>query len=246
MKTPIAYRAPQLPSTATSVIYATGYYPTALDTATTSAPIIFATLTIAATAMHVNCCRNVKSGLCSDPSTHRAIAFSSAVKSKTPCKSAVTPFAFVKTPPGSPLPAYRSVSPPPGYQSIKPQSFLTIDDLFIRYVPLTRVRKQEKKQEKPVLASAKPPRELSVSRVSGKRRLALRILPAMTIQDLYQRFGKQEKMQEKLVLSASRRQSSKRQQRTEIYASSAGRWTPGSPINQRTRILPTSGSRRAV
>ena len=69
-----------------------------------------------------------------------------------------------ETPPLSPVPTFRSVSPPP--PAYKP--FLTIDDLYARYAPLNKLRKQ------------------SVPRV----------LPTMSIQDLYIRFQGKSKSQE--------------------------------------------------
>ena len=62
----------------------------------------------------------------------RSSTAASVTKSRTASKSAVTPLAIAEitvTPPASPLPAYRAVSPsPPSYTKI-PRTYLTIDDL---------------------------------------------------------------------------------------------------------------------
>ena len=76
--------------------------------------------------------------------------------------------------PTTPPPTYRAISPaPPTYQSIKPRDYLTINDLFMRYAPLKRIK------------SGQP------------SRLTSKVLPTITIQDLYHRFEKQQKQQKK-------------------------------------------------
>lgn len=64
----------------------------------------------------------------------------SAAKSKSAIKSALTPLAPTKisSPPQSPLPAYRAISPPPPIYTT-PKTYLTIADLYMRYAPLNRV-----------------------------------------------------------------------------------------------------------
>lgn len=67
--------------------------------------------------------------------------------------------------PTTPLPAYRSTSPPPPtYPPIKTKNYMTVDDLFMRYAPLKSVQ------------SARPIRPTA--------------LPTMSIHDLYAKFHK--------------------------------------------------------
>ena len=85
----------------------------------------------------------------------------SASRSPTPSKSSVTPLASTEK--SSSLPTYRSISPsPPAYTS---RSYLTIDDLYMRYAPLKHTR------------YARQPARQHVT-----------VSPTLTVHDLYERF----------------------------------------------------------
>ena len=111
------------------------------------------------------------------PNTRPAATSSSAAKSIAPHKSSVSALTHVEntppkisaTPPTTPPPIYRAVSPPPPtYQTITPKTYLTIADLYMRYAPIKSAH----------------------SRPTTTRTMS--VLPTMSIQDLYKQFGKEK------------------------------------------------------
>lgn len=79
---------------------------------------------------------------------------------------------FPRTPSASPLPSYRSISPPP-----PAYPYLTVQDLYIRYAPLKFVKLVKSFTSTPI-PTPTPNRT--------------KILPTLTIQDLYKKFKKQK------------------------------------------------------
>ena len=94
--------------------------------------------------------------------------------SVNPISASETSVISLATLPTTPPPTYRAISPgPPAYQSIKPRDYLTLNNLFMRYASLKRIQ------------------------LDQPSRLTLKILSIIIIQDLYHRFGKQEKQTKK-------------------------------------------------
>ena len=83
------------------------------------------------------------------------------------------------TPPTAPLPSYRALSPPPPTYA---HSCLTVHDLFMRYILVSKLSKPDKFSK-------------------------LRVLSTMSIQDLYKRFDKQKGPWKKPVLPYTKPQS---------------------------------------
>ena len=63
-----------------------------------------------------------------------------SICSVNPVSALETSVISLATSSATPPPTYRAISPgPPAYQSIKPRDYLTLDDLFMRYVSLKRI-----------------------------------------------------------------------------------------------------------
>ena len=107
-----------------------------------------------------------------ESNTHPAATSSSAIKSITPHKSSLSTLTHVENTP-SKISTTPSATPPSTYRAISPpppiyqttKPYLTVADLYMRYAPLSRPRR------------------------------TMKVLPTISIQDLYKRFGK-----EKLVI----------------------------------------------
>ena len=119
----------------------------------------------------------------------------------------------------TPPPTYRSISPaPPTYQTTKPRGYLTIDDLFMRYAPLQRIKLDH-----------------AVRPIS-------KVLPTMTIQDLYHRFEKQQKQRGKSIMTHIKQQEKPKLSQAKLQRdissismpekrhSGTAIWTPCSPV----------------
>ena len=76
------------------------------------------------------------------------------------------------TPPATPPPTYRAVSPPPPAYKAAKKAYLTIEDLYMRYAPLKALRSARQSAHQSAYSKA--------TRVSGY----------LTIHDLFRRFSK--------------------------------------------------------
>lgn len=142
---------------------------TTSDIKSKSASNLAATPLVALESQSSDACTIVKVAFESQSSETVERPPASAGKSKPTPELPATPLASLENTPQSPtitspLPAYRSVSPPPPTYT-KPRNYLTIDDLYMRYAPL-----------KSITSSATRPTSPRVT------------LPTMTMQDLFEKF----------------------------------------------------------
>ena len=132
-------------------------------------------------------------------SPHAAKKTTSASKSQIASKLAANPLVPAEiAPPTSPCPEYRAISPaPPEYEPMKPQSYLTIDELYTRYAPLRCMRSSHLTIQDlymryaPLNSTKSSSSTRPTSSISTRStRLTSRILSIITIKDLYKRFEK--------------------------------------------------------